>query len=144
MFKHQVMGGDNETVFPFLSFLGNAVPVHWVSSPPQTSHFICFSPPIFSCQNLAWIALFESEYGSTGPNTKLELLHCVSSYVWPLHQHRFLSLSILRLDSVRTWSVLVMFLLFLSTVTDTLTCQLLSFKHEAVSAIFFVDLSLQG
>lgn len=68
-------------------------------------------PPLFSCQNLAEFALFENKYGSsTGPNTKLELLRCVSSYVWPLHQHWFLSLFIPRLDSARTWSVLIVFL----------------------------------
>lgn len=39
----------------------------------KTPDFTLFPPLIFSCRNLAGIALFESEYDSlAGPNTKLE------------------------------------------------------------------------
>ena len=72
---------------------------------------------IFSRQTLAEIALFESEYvSSAGPTTKLEPLHCVSSYVWHLHEHWPLSLSIPRLESVQTWSVLLLYFFFFLVV----------------------------
>lgn len=67
----------------FLPFL-----VMWFLSAGPPHHLRPLSLPsslllsFFSSQNLAEITLFESEYGSsTGPNTKLEPLHCVSSYV---------------------------------------------------------------
>lgn len=122
-----------------LSFLGHVVPVHWTFPPPQTPEFTLFPPPFFSCQNLAEIALFESEYASsTGPNTKLEPLLRVSSYVWPLYQHWPLSLSIPRLDTARTWSVLLLFFVYFSSKehTDLHFCQSFDFRMCACVTLF--------
>lgn len=67
-----------------LSFLGYVVPVHWASPPPKTPDFTLSPPLIFSCQNLAEIALFENEYGSsTQPNSELDTSALWIAYIWP-------------------------------------------------------------
>lgn len=127
--------------FLSLSFLGYVVPVHWTSPPPKTPDCTLFPPLIFSCQNLAEIALFESEYdSSTGPNTKLDAFAlCI---ILCMTQHWLLSLSIPRLDSVRTWSVLLVFLVPLcyNGYSNVQFCLFLPFTCEHICVIHqFVD-----
>lgn len=70
---------------------------------------------------LAALVLFENEYGSlTGPATKLEPLHRVTSWVWLWHQHLFLSLSVPCLDGTHRHGQWSCCLFYISNLKGTL------------------------
>lgn len=70
---------------------------------------------------LAALVLFENEYGSlTGPATKLEPLHRVTSWVWLWHQHLFLSLSVPCLDGTHRHGQCSCCLFYISNLKGTL------------------------
>lgn len=41
------LSNEMESLVQFVTILGHAVPVHWVSPPPQTPEPLCLPPPIF-------------------------------------------------------------------------------------------------